>query len=237
MNRLTKLAAILCVPAYRRALLRHRVAAGAEHRRALGRLSPRTVVDVGANRGQFALFARHCFPGARIIALEPLPTPAGCFLRLFADDPQVTLHRAALGPQSGDATMHVSGRDDSSSLLPIGEPQRRLFPGTGERSTVTIRRGRLSEFVGREPLERPALLKLDVQGYELEALRGSEDLLGQFEWVYAECSFAELYEGQALAEEVIVWLRERGYRVVTIDNVSRDQHGRAVQADVLFARR
>jgi len=236
MRRILKLAAILKVARYRSALLRHRVAAGVEHDNALAGLPLRTVVDVGANRGQFALFARHCFPEARIVALEPLPVPAGRFLRLFADDPRVILHRAALGPQSGDATMHVSGHDDSSSLLPIGEPQRRLFPGTRETSVVAVRTGRLSEFVGREPLERPTLLKLDVQGYELEALRGSEDLLGQFDWVYAECSFIELYDGQALAEEVILWLHEHGYRIHTIDNVSRDRHGRAVQADVLFAR-
>ena len=52
----------------------------------------------------------------------------------------------------------------------------------------------------------------DEQGFELTALQGCEELLDRFEWVYAECSFIELYEGQALADEVIAWLRERGLR-------------------------
>ena len=78
MNPLTakarKLAGILRVPAWRVALLYHRVAAGVEHAvvlRSLGPLS--TVVDIGANRGQFALAARHCCPQGRIVSFEPLP--------------------------------------------------------------------------------------------------------------------------------------------------------------------
>lgn len=236
MTRAEKLLSILRVPAYRSALLWHGVAAGVDHQRALGQLNPRTVVDVGANRGQFALFARQSFPAATIIALEPLSAPAARFRRVFGDDSRVTLHEAALGPRSGVATMHVSGRDDSSSLLGITTSQSALHPGTHEVGTETVRIGRLTEFVVPQSIERPALLKLDVQGYELEALKGSEDVLEQFAWVYAECSFVELYEGQALADEVISWLGEREYRMHTVDGVSRDRDGRAVQADILFGR-
>ena len=69
-----KLAGVLVVPAWRDALRRHRVAAGVEHARVLRNLGPvGTVVDIGANRGQFALAARHCFADARIVSFEPLP--------------------------------------------------------------------------------------------------------------------------------------------------------------------
>jgi len=83
----------------------------------------------------------------------------------------------------------------------------------------------------------PALLKLDVQGFELEALKGCEDLLHCFAWVYAECSFVELYEGQALADGVIAWLRERGCVLSGVYNMTYDKQGRAVQADFLFCRK
>ena len=69
-----KLAAILRVSAWRKALRRHRVAAGVEHAVVLRQLAGcLTVVDIGANRGQFALAARQCFPAARIVSCEPLP--------------------------------------------------------------------------------------------------------------------------------------------------------------------
>jgi hypothetical protein len=128
----------------------------------------------------------------------------------------------------------VSRRDDSSSLLPITKAQDRLFPGTAEARTESISIGRLADFVATNRIKSPALLKLDVQGFELSALQGCEDFVCRFEWLYVECSFAELYEGQALAEEVIAWLRPRGFSLNGVYNMSYDGDGRAIQADFLF---
>jgi FkbM family methyltransferase len=194
------------------------------------------VLDIGANRGQFALVVRRSFPKARIISFEPLPVPAGTFRKMFEDDPQVTLHEAAVGPVSGNATIHISRRDDSSSLLPITATQVALFPGTAEAATAIVRVAPLREFISAAEIQTPALLKLDVQGFELEVLRGCEDLLGQFAYVYAECSFVELYAGQSLADEVIAWLRERGFPLRGVHNTEYGQDGRAIQADFLFTR-
>jgi FkbM family methyltransferase len=236
LKRVMKFAAILKSPYYRTKLLRHRVAAGVEHARILSGLDCRTVVDIGANRGQFALVARQCHPQARIISFEPLPAATAKFRAVFADDDRVTLHEVAIGPVRGNATLHISRRDDSSSLLPITATQVALFPGTAEVATATVRVAPLREFILVPDILPPALLKLDVQGFELEALRGSEEMLGQFACVYAECSFVELYGGQALADEVIAWLRERAFKLRGVHNTDYDRDGRAIQADFLFAR-
>lgn len=233
-----KLAGILAAPEWRRALLRHRVAAGVEHGPVLhGVADFRTVVDIGANRGQFALLARRLFPAARIISFEPLEAPANTLDQVFATDAATVCHRAAIAAEAGEKTIHVSRSDDSSSLLPITAVQRRLFPGTEEAHTATIRSGRLGDFVSPAELARPALLKMDVQGYELQALQGCEELLDRFDYVYAECSFIELYEGQGLADGVIAWLRERDFAMCGVYNVTYDARGKAVQADFLFRRR
>ena len=55
-----------------------------------------------------------------------------------------------------------------------------------------------------------------------------------FAWVYCECSFIEWYAGQALADEVIAWLRERGFKLCGVYNMAYDRDGKAVQADFLF---
>ena len=231
-----KLAGIFPVEGWRTALRRHRVAAGVEHARILRNLEPiRTVVDIGANRGQFALVARHCFPEARIVSFEPLAGPAGIYRAVFGDDERTTLVEAAVGPQAGAAEIHLSERDDSSSLLPITERQDELFPGTAESGTASIRVVRLADVLAAQEIAAPALLKLDVQGFELQALEGSEDVLPRFDWVYVECSFVELYAGQALADQVIAWLRERGFRLVGVFNMTYDGADRAIQADFLFA--
>lgn len=202
----------------------------------LDALDCRTVVDVGANRGQFALAARHRWPAARIVSFEPLDKPAVVFRKVFAGDELVTLHTAAIGPTEELGTMHLSGRDDSSSLLAITKLQNAVFPGTAEVGTVRVRVAPLAAFLDEATIGVPALLKIDVQGYELEVLRGCAPLLGRFDRIYCECSFVELYRGQSLAGTVVDWLAARGYTLSGVFNATYDR-GRAIQADFLFARR
>jgi FkbM family methyltransferase len=158
------------------------------------------------------------------------------FRRVFADDDEVTLHQAAIGPAAATQTMHVSAREDSSSLLPISEAQTAMFPGTQEKAIAEVRVAKLDEFLRAEDLPAPALLKLDVQGYEYEALTGCSSLLHAFDWVYCESSFVELYTGQKLAGEVAAWLADRGFVPAGEFNLARDHRGQAVQGDFLFRR-
>jgi FkbM family methyltransferase len=173
--------------------LRHGVAAGIEHLVVLRGLGCETVVDIGANRGQFSLAARECFPDAAIIAFEPLPAPAEIFVRVFSKDDLTKIHQVAIGPRSENRKMHVSNSDDSSSLLPISALQNEIFPGTSEAGTTDVQVAPLDMFVSEDEMGGSALLKLDVQGFELDALQGCEGLLQQFRWIYCECSFVELY--------------------------------------------
>jgi len=236
LKRAKKLIDILIRPRLARALLRYGVAASVEHVAALCDLQCRTVVDIGANRGQFTLVASHYYQDAVIFSFEPLQRAAEIFRRVFTSDTSVKLHQVAIGPEAGSATLHVSKHDDSSSLLPITALQNQIFPSTQESGTETIKVGRLEDYISAERIQSPALLKLDVQGFELSALKGCETLLQHFSHVYVECSFMELYQGQALADEVIAWLRERGFALSGVHNMAYDRSGKAVQADFLFDR-
>jgi FkbM family methyltransferase len=237
LYKLRKLLGILRVGAWRKALLRQGVAAATEHVRVLGFLDGlRTIVDIGANRGQFALTARHFFPESLILSFEPLPDPARTYTRVFKGDERVSVRQVAIGPRSGEAVMYVSQKDDCSSLLPISPEQERIFPGTGGAGTTKVAVATLSECLPESTLHAPALLKLDVQGFELDALRGCESLLGRFDWIYVECPFTELYKGQSYADQVIPWLRERGFVLRGFYNAIYDSAGSAVQADFLFGR-
>ncbi len=128
----------------------------------------------------------------------------------------------------------MSERDDSSSLLPIGKSQSELFPHTGEREVRETPVRPLHEAIGTKELSSPALLKIDVQGFELEVLKGCCSMLDCFVWAYVECSFIELYVGQARADEVIAWLRERGFVLTGVYNMAYDESGRAIHPDFLF---
>ena len=236
MQKLIKLIRII-TGGFLPALLRNKVAAGVDHSMVLASLSCKHVVDVGANHGQFALIARKYFPEAKIDSFEPLTEPADRFQALFKNDHLTHLHRLAIGHNKGEAAIHVSSRDDSSSLLPITKIQTAMFPGTAEREIRTILVAPLVDVISENEIMAPALLKIDVQGFEMEVLRGSEGLLHQFRYIYVECSFIELYAGQAFADEVIAFLHKRGFILDGIYNLCYDKKGRAVQADFFFVAR
>jgi FkbM family methyltransferase len=237
VQKIRKALACLREGRYRRALLAHGVAAGVEHSAALRSLDEiRTVVDIGANRGQFSLVASEAFPGCRIFAFEPLQEPASVYRDVFAKQPGPQLIEAAIGPERSTAVIHVSRRDDSSSLLPISARQTELFPGTEEASRRSVPVGPLTDYVDLERIEGPALLKLDVQGFEAQALAGCSEAMHRFDAVYVECSFVELYEGQALADAVLRTVQGHGFQLEGVYNLSKDQLGRAIQADFLLRR-
>jgi FkbM family methyltransferase len=191
------------------------------------------VLDVGASRGQFALLAADLFPAARIICFEPLPGPRESIATVLGD--RVELVEAAVGAGSGRAGINISARDDSSSLLPIGERQEAEFPGTGTSGTLDVPVTTLDESLA-SGFERPCLLKIDVQGFELAVLEGATGTLARVDEALIECSFVELYEGQPLADEVVAKMSRSGFRLRGVHGVTCSADGSTVQADFFFRR-
>jgi len=192
-----------------------------------------TVIDVGANRGQFALFAADLFPDSRIICFEPLPAPADRLDGLL--DGRVEVHRVALGSEPGRAKINISASDDSSSLLPIGSRQKEEFPGTEAIGTLEVEVSTLDHRIPSPPV-RPCLLKIDVQGLEGEVLKGAAETLESVDQALIECSYVELYEGQPLAPEIITQMKSVGFSVVFQGTALRTNDGELLQANLLFAR-
>lgn len=216
--------------------LLNRVAPSIEHREILQTLEPECLLDVGANRGQFSLMTRLVHSTIPIHAFEPLPSEGAVYQNIFKSHPKITLHSIALGEKEGTAEIHVSHRADSSSLLPIGELQSKLFPSTYEVGMVQVRVGVLDKMPEIWRSYRRCLLKLDVQGFELAVLRGSREALKHCAYVYAECSDVPLYTGQALYPEVAGFLKGEGFLPTRRAN-EQIVDGRLIQADYLFTKR
>lgn len=213
------------------------VAATLEHREALQPFGFASVVDIGANRGQFTLLMTGLQPDATILAFEPLIEPYRKLIEVTSGFSNVRAFNSAIGPERASLPMNVSKRDDSSSLLPITTLQEQIFPNTGHERTVDVEIAPLGDFLDGQEMARPSLLKIDVQGYELEVLKGSADVLDRIDVLYVEASFLELYGGQPLASDIIDWMHERGFHLSAIHNLVHASDGRAVQADFLFERR
>jgi FkbM family methyltransferase len=225
---------LLGQPYFVKALISNRVAAASEHLDAIRLCAANTLIDAGANKGQFSLAFRRVRSSARIIGFEPLPAAADTYEQVFLQDGLVSLQRVALARDAGSALFHVADRTDSSSLLKPGEGQELAF-GVHPASTIEVAVKRLDACVDVTALQRPILLKVDVQGGELALFEGC-DSLEQIDYVYVELSFVELYEGQPLFQQVSDYLVSRGFAIAGLFNqVSTAEFG-PTQVDVLFKR-
>jgi FkbM family methyltransferase len=194
-----------------------------------------TIVDVGANRGQFSLSVRLVNPEVRVIAVEPLPDCAS-WLR-DAIGPNGRVIEAAAGTTGGSISFYRSAADKSSSALPMGDEHRDDFPWTADTERTEVAQVRLDEAIDPAELTSPVLLKLDVQGFELHALQGAVGLLPRVKHVLVEVGFREHYQGQAGADEVVRFLFDAGFHLRGVPELlERPSDGGVVQADLLFGR-
>lgn len=232
--KLRKAFGLLGRPRLARVAIINRVAASIEHLDAIHRAPANTLLDAGANKGQFSLAFRHVRPRATIVAFEPLPEAAKVFEKLFAGDEMTRLQRVALAGSAGSAVFYVADRADSSSLLMLGEGQDRAFR-VRTNKTITVPLQRLDECIDIGGLPRPILLKVDVQGGELGVFEGC-GTIGEIDYIYVELSYVELYVGQPLIGDAIAYLSAKGFQVIGIFNqVSTGEFG-PTQVDVLFRR-
>jgi FkbM family methyltransferase len=232
INRILKYWTAASKPAFWPALSRG-VMPTVEHIGALSSLRPRTVVDVGANKGQFSLVAHYLFPDAKIHAFEPLESERRIYQSVVSGAVQV--HSVALGAEKGTADFFIASRADSSSLLSPGKGQAAAY-GVGLSSRTTVSVDKLENVINAAELAAPVLLKLDVQGAELQVLRGAVALLPQVDAIYCEVSFVELYERQPKASAIVSFLDRHGFALSGVFNLSVTKRFGPTQADFLFYR-
>jgi len=232
INRLSKYLTAATKPAFWPGLSKG-VMPAVEHIEAMRRYSPKTLIDVGANKGQFSLMARYVFPDVEIHAFEPLEGERMIYERVV--QPPARTYPVALGRTQSEATFFVTSRADSSSLLRPAAAQEAAY-GVQAKTSITVPVMRLSEVVDLSTLPRPILLKLDVQGGELDVLKGVESSLPLIDLIYCEASFVELYHGQPLAGEIVAYLASQNLNLRGVFNQSITSGFGPTQADFLFSR-
>lgn len=209
-------------------------------RRSFGRDEALVVVDVGANVGDTCRRMRQEFPKARIYAFEPVPDVAAELREAAAAIGGVRVIEAAVGSREGTAEMVVTKNRWCSSVL---EPDARALEyyedWCREEARVSVPMVRLDDWARREGVGRVDVLKVDVQGLELEVLRGAEGLLrGSVGAVVCEAQFIEEYAGAATLSEIEPFMRSCGFVLHQIHAIHHNgEEEQASFADVLFVRK
>lgn len=198
-----------------------------------------TVLDVGANAGQFALQLRRDLGYTkRILSFEPVSSAYELLKTSATGDPNWETFHCALGDNEGQQTINIAGNSFSSSLLDMLPAHERSAPE--------------SKYIGREVIEVKTLdsmfsalckpgarvyLKIDTQGFESKVLKGAESSLAKIDLVQMELSLVPLYKDELLFSEMYQLMCEKGFGLVAVDSVFSDPgSGQVLQVDALFHR-
>lgn len=170
------------------------------------------VIDIGANVGLFSEEIRKKLPNAIIYAFEPLKECFNVLSAEFESDKNFHAFHMALGSHKGDALMHKNEYTPCSSILPITDIHKKEFPHAISESNEKVRVGTLDDAMGDMNIAgKVVLIKLDVQGYELEVLKGATQVIDKSKVVLIETCFTSLYDGQPLFQDIYKYLTERGF--------------------------
>ncbi len=198
-------------------------------------LNIQTILDIGANTGQFASSIRQALPEAQIYSFEPLKS---CFESLVASragDAKFKAFNYALGDRSEEIEIHKSAYSPSSSILEMSQTHKELFPHTQEHTSEKIQIKRLDEVAQNLNLAKEILIKVDVQGFEHKVLAGGLQTFSLAKAVIMEVSFVKLYEGQPSFDELYTNLKNLGFEYRGSLEQKNDKHsGAVISEDSLF---
>jgi FkbM family methyltransferase len=198
-----------------------------------------TVLDVGANMGQYGSELREWGFQRRIISFEPTSAAFKTLSERAATDLKWSVFNFAVGAEEGVAEINVASNSGaSSSLMPMKELVRQCDPKikyvSTEQVAVKTLDGVLADIVAPDEI---LMLKIDVQGFEHLVLRGATAMLSRARMIECELSFVPLYEGQLLLPQMLALLETLGFIPVSFDPVFlHPVSGHCLQVDGVFAR-
>ncbi len=196
-----------------------------------------TLIDVGANHGQFTVAANELFPLKRVYSFEPIANVYKKLCRNTSRYKNVVVENCALGHRAASAEFYINTHSHSSSFLKLSENHIEAFPDARTLSTVNVDIARLDEKIESDDLLGTVLLKIDVQGYEKRVLEGTKKLLPNIRYVLLEVSFTELYRGEVVFDELNEYMRKAGFALLRpMDWLEDPVTTKILQADMLYER-
>lgn len=188
-----------------------------------------SIADVGANRGDWARMALALFPDAHCLLLEPQAEMKIELEALCHKSNKIKWIMAGVGAENGSLALSIWADVNGSSFIQGAKDH------AVETRTLPIYT--LDELYKNEAPPKPTIVKIDVQGFELEVLKGAKTLMGQTEVFILEASLYPFLAGVPMVHELMAFMADHGYYLYDVAGWMRRPHDGALgQLDLVFAR-
>lgn len=191
------------------------------------------IVDGGASIGEISIEFATKFPNAKVSAFEPFPKYFDFLLKKCKEYPNIIPLNIALSDFSGETLLSVTRSEDTSSLL---DPESKESTTYGklleQKEKIPVKVTTLDKYFSGQAID---IIKLDLQGGEFDALRGSEKILkaGRTKAILCEVMFERQYKNQRNWTDVVQLIESSGFELFNFYQTNFDQ-GKILQADLLF---
>lgn len=194
-----------------------------------------TVIDIGANVGQFSVLIHEILPECAIYAFEPLNE---CYKKLrekMSEISRFTAYNLALGDTEGVLEFFSNYYSPSSSALPMADLHKQNFPFTEQAELIQVKLTTLDSAAQNIELLDNILINIDVQGYEDKVIRGGVTTIRRAKILIIEISFRPLYDGQPLFSDIYDSLISEGFDYMgSLQQLKSPIDGSTLQEDSLF---
>lgn len=195
------------------------------------------IFDIGAHHGQTTEKYLYYFPRATIHCFEPSKSSQGVLNKKYKNQPKVHICPEAVSNKNSNVTLYINEFDATNSLFPRASKEKRYYPSfastCGEDQVQAIS---IDSYIASNKVQNIDILKLDIQGGELRALKGAENLLRNSppQIIYTECMFVPHYESAPLFHEIWEFLIQFGYSLYSIYDIHYARDGQIRYGDAMF---
>jgi len=195
------------------------------------------IIDIGANKGQYATKLFNVDFKGKIISFEPLSSAHSILSERTKQNPSWTAaERCAIGEKDGITSINISKNSYSSSLLPMLETHSNAAPESIYVDSEKVKIFRLDTIISKYIKgDERIFIKIDTQGYENKILEGATNIIDKIKGIQLETSLVPLYQNETLFTEMLENLNKLGFRLYNLFPGFKDKKtGRLLQVDCVF---
>jgi FkbM family methyltransferase len=194
-----------------------------------------SLLDIGANRAEWSSMFLEVYPGAHCYLVEPLQECESHLKKFVSRNKDSRYFLCAAGSENTETIITIWDDLYGSSLLPNADKNKLQ---QGKQRVIEVKK--VNDLIRDNGIPVPQIVKIDVQGFELEVLKGAGDLLGKTEIFILEVSLFSFDDVPGMPEfyDVVHFMHQKGYVAYDFPGfIRRPYDGALGQCDIAFVKK